>query len=141
MEALDEAEDDAHLDAGQRYEEQLRSVNYHVLRCARCGDMRTLRSVRWLSSWSRCERCQYRTLSTRQTTLVRPTQHSTGLMRVDLDCGHCGHTRTFERVLAALPPPSSSSSSGSSGSSGGGSRGSSSFGGGRSGGGGAGSSW
>ncbi len=144
MRLLDEVEDDSHLDAGQRTEERLGSVDYRVYICGRCQHSKTVAHTRWFSGYSRCPACHYRTLASRSVTLVNATYDHGGQVQVDETCQQCPHRRRYIRHTAALTPPSSSSSSSSSGfSSGSSSSGSSggSFGGGRSGGGGAGSSW
>lgn len=135
MAALDEQADDEHLDAGQRMEEALGSMNHEVLRCGTCGFMRTLSHWKWLTRYGRCGACGYKTQLTHRTVLVPATTRSSGSMRVEEHCRHCLKRRTYTTIIPKVS--SSSSSSRSSGSrSGGGS-----FGGGRSGGGGAGSSW
>jgi uncharacterized protein len=146
MRLLDEVEDDQHLDAGQRAEERLGSVDYRVYICGRCQHSKTVAHTRWFSGYSRCSACHYRTLSSGSVTLVSATYDHGGQVEVTEICHQCPHRRRYIRHTAALTPPStststSSSSSGSfsSSSSGGGSSGS--FGGGHSGGGGAGSSW
>jgi uncharacterized protein len=133
MRLVDEVEDDGHLDAGQRAEERVKSVDYLVYICGQCQGSRTVARRRWFSGFSRCGRCNYRTLHSRSVTLVSATYDHGGQVRVDEDCQHCDFHRTYTRYTSRLTRSSSSSSGGSSGGS--------SFGGGRSGGGGAGSSW
>jgi uncharacterized protein len=144
MRLLDEVEDDAHLDAGQRTEEAIGSVDYRVYICRQCQFSRTVVKKRWFSGFSRCRQCRYRALRTETETLVHATYDYGGQVRITETCHHCSHSRTYHRFTARLTRPSSSSSSSrggfSSGSSGSSSS-SSSFGGGSSGGGGAGSSW
>jgi uncharacterized protein len=149
MRLLDEVEDDAHLDAGQRTEESIGSVDYRVYICRQCQFSRTVAKKRWFSGFSRCRQCHYRALRSVTETLVHATYDYGGQVRVTETCHHCPFTRTYIRHTARLTRPTTSSSSGggfSSRSGGGGfsSRsggGGSSFGGGSSGGGGAGSSW
>lgn len=137
---LSEVEDDQHLDAGERKEEQLKSVDYEVVICPGCQDARTFRHNKWFSGYSTCSSCSYKTLSSRSTTTVQATYDHGGEVEVTEDCRHCNHHYTYTRYTSALTrsDSSSSSSSGSSFSSGGGGG---SFGGGSSSGGGAGSSW
>lgn len=139
MLALSEVEDDTHLDAGQRKEEQLGSVDYEVMICPGCQDARTLRHGKWFSGFGRCSSCSYKTLSSSSSTIVSATYDHGGQVRVTETCRHCSYHNTYTRYTSKLTRPSTSSSSGgsrSSYSSGGGG-----FGGGSSRGGGAGSSW
>jgi uncharacterized protein len=139
MLALSEVEDDQHLDAGQRKEEQLGSVDYEVVICAGCQDSRTLRHGKWFSGFGRCSSCSYKTLSSSSSTIVSATYDHGGQVRVTEDCRHCSYHNTYTRYTSKLTRPSTSSSSGGSRSSY--SSGGRSFGGGSSRGGGAGSSW
>jgi uncharacterized protein len=136
MHLLDEVQDDAHLDAGQRTEEAIGSVDYRVYICRQCQGSRTVARRRWFSGYSRCPSCHYRALKTTSETLVHATYDHGGQVQVTETCRHCPHRRSYQRTTARLTRSSSSSSGGSFSSSSGGS-----FGGGRSGGGGAGSSW
>jgi uncharacterized protein len=140
---LDEVADDAHLDAGQRTEERIGSVNYEVLICARCQASRTLRHSKWFSGRSRCSACGYKTEKSTSVTLVQATYDSGGSVQVTEDCANCNRHYTYTRSTARLTRPSSSSSSSSSGGSSWSSSSSSSShsSGGHSSGGGAGSSW
>ena len=136
---LSEVADDEHLDAGQRKEESLGSVDYEVVICPGCQDARTLRDSKWFSGYSRCSSCSYKTLSSSSSTIVAATYDHGGQVRVTEDCRHCSYHNTYTRYTAKLTRPSTTSSSSSSYSSS--SSGRSSFGGGSSRGGGAGSSW
>lgn len=136
MLSLDEVADDAHLDAGQRKEEEVRSVNWEVVICPSCQFSREISHRRWFSGYRRCPSCKHRTCRRASTTLVAATYDHGGQVRVTEDCAHCSHHETWTRSTPARTRPSSSSSSSSSGSSS-----SSSFGGGYSRGGGSGSSW
>jgi uncharacterized protein len=136
---LSEVEDDQHLDAGQRREESLGSVDYEVMICPGCQDARTLRHGKWFSGYSRCGRCSYRTLSSSSSTIVSATYDHGGQVRVTEDCQHCDYHNTYTRYTSKLTRPSTTSYSSSSSSRS--SSGGSGFGGGRSSGGGSGSSW
>jgi uncharacterized protein len=135
---LSEIEDDQHLEAGQKTEEQLGSVDYEVVVCPGCQDARTLRHNKWFSGFSRCSSCSYKTLSSSSRTIVHATYDHGGQVQVTEDCRHCSYHNTYTRYTSKKTRPSTSTSSfsSSSRSSGGGS-----FGGGSSRGGGAGSSW
>lgn len=162
MRLLSEGEDDAFLNALQRTEERLKSVNYLVWRCEPCDTIEIIPKVEWFTPYTNCPKCGGYTLRV-STHLVRsPTYTRAGLEMETRKCKNpkCGHTETHERVLPErrrdddwwLSTGGGRSSSGwSSGSwgggwsgggwSGGGSSGGGSFGGGSSGGGGAGRGW
>ncbi len=149
MPKLSEAEDDEHLDAGQRTEEEIGSVDWQVHACPTCEHTRTFRSASWFSGYSRCPKCKNKTRSSSRTTIRSATYSSSGKARVTETCAHCSYhssrTVTIPRKQRPKKSSSSSSSSWSSSSSSSSwsssSSSSSSFGGGSSGGGGAGSSW
>ncbi len=131
---LDEVADDAHLDAGQLAEEQLKSVDWRVRVCGECQGVRLFSSSRLFPRFVRCGGCGYRTGRESRITLDASTYTSSGTGWVSMTCVHCGHESS---LLYTIPRRVRSSSSGGFGSGGGGG----SFGGGSSGGGGAGSSW
>lgn len=132
---LDENADDAHLDQGQRLEEDLGSVDYDAWWCESCQDVRVERYGAWLTSYSKCPGCGYKTKSESTRTLRSATYDHGGLVEVTVTCKHCSYRDRFTRSTPRLTRPSSSSSGGSRSSS------SSSFGGGRSSGGGSSGSW
>jgi uncharacterized protein len=134
MTRLDESADDAHLDAGQRMEEQLESVDYDVWVCPTCQYALTIPHRAWFSRYSMCKSCKRRTLETETRTLRRATTMSEGLQEITERCRNCAWTRTYTRTVPRVVQSSGSSG----GSSGGGGGGGSSFGGGSAGGGGAG---
>ncbi|MHA7630141.1 TPM domain-containing protein [Corallococcus sp. M7] len=131
---LGEAEDDAHLDPGQRFEEQLGSVDYDVWWCGPCEDASVERYGRLFSRFKRCQRCRYVTGKQTSRTLRSATYDHGGEVEVTVRCGHCDHVTTSRHSTPRRTRPSSSSSSSSS-------RSSSSSGGGRSSGGGSSGSW
>ncbi|MFL5358008.1 TPM domain-containing protein [Archangium sp.] len=132
---LDEDSDDAHLDRGQRLEEKLGSVDYDAWWCESCQDVRVERYGAWLTSYSQCPGCGYKTKSESTSTIRSATYDHGGLVEVTVTCKHCSHRDRFTRSTPRLTRSSSSSSGGSRSSS------SSSFGGGRSSGGGSSGSW
>ena len=134
MVRLDERADDAHLDPGQRLEEQLESVDYDVWVCPTCQQVLIQPHRAWFSRYSMCKSCNRRTLETTSRTIVRATTSHSGTEEVTEHCRNCSFTRTYNRTI----PRVQTSSGSSGGSSGGGGAGGSSFGGGSSGGGGAG---
>lgn len=129
MRLLSESEDDSEIDEGERFEEQIRSVNYDVWRCTApgCSERLVIPRRKWFSGYSDCPNCHRRALTSSTVTIVAATQSSTGLEETTTTCAFCKWSRTTRHVTPVLPTPSSSSSGSSFGSSSGGS--SSSFGG------------
>jgi uncharacterized protein len=134
---LPEDDDDAHLDAGQQREEELRSIDYDVYVCGQCSSVSVMGKRAWFSGYSRCSSCSYRTLTTNSRTIRSATTYSEGEAEVTEDCHHCNYHNVSYRTIPRIQESTSSSGGSSYGGGGGGS----SFGGGSSGGGGAGSSW
>ncbi|HEY0997665.1 MAG TPA: TPM domain-containing protein [Gemmatimonadaceae bacterium] len=138
MHRLAEAEDDAALPREARLEEELRSVDYDVWRCATCGATEIVPWRNWFSRYRECASCHRRTASSVTQTIAPATRSMAGLARVVTDCRNCGAHSEKQVIIPQLPEPSSSRSSfSSSGGGGGGGGGGSSFGGGSAGGGGA----
>jgi uncharacterized protein len=133
---LGEVIDDQHLDAGERTEERIGSIDYDVWHCAACGRVDKLAWRSWFTSYARCPACANRTLRSTSTTVVQPTTWSEGQARIDESCAHCPHSATHTRRIARRTASSSGASRGWGGSGGGGG-----FGGGSSRGGGGGGSW
>jgi uncharacterized protein len=77
MTRLAEAEDDAALDAGQRVEERVGSVDYDVWACAACDERAVIAYRRWWSSYDGCPKCRYRTVEKTSRTLRAATRTST----------------------------------------------------------------
>lgn len=127
MVRLGEAEDDAHLEAGQKTEEKVGSVDYDVWYCEGCAEVEKIAYGTFLSGHARCSQCRHKTATKIEKTLRFATLSTTGLMEIKTRCAHCDHESIATRTLPRLRPPSSGSSgrsfsSGSSGrSSGGGS--------------------
>jgi uncharacterized membrane protein YgcG len=61
MVKLSEEADDAHLDTGQRMEESLKSIDYHVYQCSHCGFRKTFTRSKWGSGYKKCSSCNYKT--------------------------------------------------------------------------------
>ena len=144
---LDELADDEKLDAGERAEERVGSVDHLVFVCPGCQWSRSVARVKWFSGYHRCSSCSYKTATRSSRTLTQATYDHGGTIQITESCQHCGRQHSYTRSTPRRTRPSTSSSSSSFGSS---SRssfsssrssGGSSFGGGRSRGGGGGSSW
>ncbi|MCY1041868.1 TPM domain-containing protein [Corallococcus sp. bb12-1] len=130
---LGEVEDDAHLDAGQRVEESMGSVDYDAWWCEPCSDVLIERYGAFFTSLARCTQCNYVTGKQSSRTLRSATYDHGGEEEVTVRCAHCAFVSVSRRSTPRRTRPSSSSSSSSS------SR--SSSGGGRSSGGGSSGSW
>ena len=160
MRLLSEKEDDAYLSLDQRIEEDLGSINYRVWRCDDCQTCEIKRSVKYMSGYENCPKCNHRTLYVTEHTIREPTYERDGLEEIIRVCRYpkCGYKdaekhkiprRQRSNIAPLLIFTASQLSKGSSRSSGFGGWGSSSgggfsggsFGGGSSGGGGAGRSW
>jgi uncharacterized protein len=142
MRRLDERADDARLEAGQRLEEKLRSVDYDVWVCE-CGESTTIPYRQRFSKYSECRECHRRTASSEYVVLSASTTVSEGAAEQRFTCQACKAYWVDEIALPLISESSSSSSSGGgfSGGGGGGGGGSSFGGSGATSGGGGGSSY
>lgn len=131
MRLLSEAEDDTEIDEGERFEEQIGSVNYDVWRCTApgCPERIAIPRRKWFSGYSDCPNCHRRALTSSTVTLVPATQSSPGLEQCTTTCAFCKWSRTTRHVTPVLPSPTAGSGSGSSFSGGSSGGSSSSFGG------------
>lgn len=132
MMRFDEVDDDEHLSAGERKEEELGSVDYDVWACQSCDHLLELRYAAIFTRYRTCGSCGARTQSSVTRTISAATEHSTGLAEVTVSCASCGKRSTHTRVIPRKPPPSRNDSGGGGSSR---SRSSSSYGGGGGGGG------
>lgn len=114
MRRLDEAADDAYLDEGQRLEEQLGSVDYDVWECPGCQTRSIFDYGAFLTSYSQCPKCSYRTEARHSYVVSHATEYSTGLRRVEADCRNCGNHREWTETIPRVQKSSSSSSGSSS---------------------------
>ena len=112
MELLSDEADDAHLSPGELMEERLKSVDHRVYRCPACERVEKLARRTWFSRYQSCDQCGTRALSSQSHTLKSATEYSTGLLRIDTQCGHCGMQQSEERALARISRHRSSSGSG-----------------------------
>ncbi|MBE9155271.1 TPM domain-containing protein [Nodosilinea sp. LEGE 06152] len=124
MERLDEQADDRYLNAGQRAEESIKSVDYDVWLCRSCDHHEVFDYSSFGSGYQKCPGCRHKTMKVSSHTLVSPTYHSTGTAEISEVCGFCDRTHHYTRTIPMKTPPSSSSSSGGGHSSGGGASGS-----------------
>ena len=125
MRRLSETEDDRYLEAGQRREESLKSVDYDVWLCPDCGHHKVLAYGSWFSSYSKCPACRHKTMSTQSQTITPATYDHSGEAKVTETCRHCDRVHSYRKTLPRRQRSSSSSSSSGGGrSSGGGASGS-----------------
>ncbi|WP_206025958.1 TPM domain-containing protein [Hymenobacter metallicola] len=141
MQRLDEAQDDAALQPGQRTEEQVQAVDYDVWTCPGCRHQLILDYANLSTDVEICTQCRHRTAQPQPDEVVQvATTAAAGWGWHVHECAFCQHVKKEKYTISKLSSSGSSSSSGGSSSfSSGGSFSSSS--GGSSGGGGAGSSW
>lgn len=133
MQKLNESEDDSHLSEGNKFEEQIMSVDYDVWVCGTCGSKQVLKYSGKKTHFEECPKCEVAAYYVSSlVTLVSATTSREGMKEETKTCRYCGlvNARRY-----SVPRLQSSSDSGGGGSGGG------SFGGGSSGGGGSSSSW
>lgn len=114
MTRLGEAADDPHLTSGEKVEERVGSVDYDVWTCPGCQLTLKLRYGALFTSYAGCGHCGAKTLKTTTTTVTPATESSSGLAKVNEDCAHCSHSRSYTRSIPRVQRSSSSSSSGGS---------------------------
>lgn len=102
MEKVDEETDDLYLDSGQRIEEALSAINYHVWKCPHCSKYEVYPQPRWLSTHEKCPECNYKTVEVRTDVIVEPTYERTGTERISMDCQHCQYHDDKMVVLPML---------------------------------------
>lgn len=106
MVLLDEVADDAHLSEGERREEQLESVNYHVYICP-VDQTTTVRKEFGPVMLDQCPNCNFATLRRETTTVEEATYEHGGKVRVVEKCEHCGydHERVRRTRRRTRPAP------------------------------------
>ncbi len=124
LERLDEQADDRYLNAGQRTEESIRSVDYDVWVCPSCGHHEIFDYSHFGSGYQQCPGCRHKTMQVSSHTLVAPTEHRTGTAEVREVCRFCDRTHQYTRTIPRKTSSSSSGSGGGGRSSGGGASGS-----------------
>ncbi|MDG2013881.1 MAG: hypothetical protein P8J33_10265, partial [Pirellulaceae bacterium] len=118
---LDEQKDDSFLDPPELIEERIGSVDYDVWACMVCEHVLKIRYGSWLSRYSNCPKCRYRTRNKISATIRKSTQKRTGKVRVTEGCKHCSYHKTYTYSTPKLPKPKKRSSGWSGGGFGGGS--------------------
>ncbi|MDO5760791.1 MAG: TPM domain-containing protein, partial [Bacteroidota bacterium] len=142
MNLLSEKQEDDYLSDTEQFEETLKSRDYDVWLCNKCGKVRVY-PYEINNSYTTCSTCSAKALKRIATaTIVEPTYTRSGVQRITYVCKHCKHQYSKDLRIPKLTKPTPivfAGSGGSSGSSGGFSGGG--FSGGMSGGGGGGGSW
>lgn len=106
MHKLDEVTDNRYLSTGQDAEERVKSVDYDVWLCPKCGDTLVYAYENTHSSYTRCPYCHAKTMATLSDTVVsQPTQRSTGVGRRVKQCAHCQRTQTSDYIIPKLAAP------------------------------------
>lgn len=139
MHKLDEETDNLYLSHGQDMEERLKSVDYDVWLCDRCGTTDVIPYVNSSSGFSVCPICGAKACTlTRDTVTRKPTTMSEGLGIKTYTCFNCHHNDnrkyTIAKLAAAAPVIIGGFGGGGGGSIGGGFGGGGTMGGGASGG-------
>jgi len=93
MVRLDEEADNSHLDAGQKVEEMLGSVDYDVWKCPGCQTRSVSNYPNMFSQMGTCPQCNYRTQRRVSTIINHATKYSAGLRHITGDCQNCNHHR------------------------------------------------
>jgi len=111
MVRLDEAADDEHLNAAERKEEEIGSVDYDIWCCETCGKTAKSRFGAWMTNYSSCSACGAKTAGRVSETLRAATYDHGGLVRVTKTCAFCSHQEVGTHTTARLVRPTTRSSS------------------------------
>lgn len=145
MQKLDEVHDNDYLSPTQDTEERIKSVDYDVWLCPRCGETEIIPYQVQGSNFIECPQCGGRTCSlTADRILTHPTHDREGKGQKEYTCHNCEYTFAVPYAIAKTAAPIVILGSGGSGRGGGGFGGGhfgGGFGGGFSGGGGASGGW
>ncbi len=101
MRYLNELEDDAFLDQGQRLEETLGGLDWRVWRCDTCNLQHIERSVKFLGGHEDCPRCRHHTVKFDSATLRLPTYYDEGVREVTRTCHFpdCNYSHRTHEVM------------------------------------------
>lgn len=104
MEKLDEESDNEYLTPAQDAEERIKSVDYDVWLCPKCGTTDIYRFDED-SGYSECPYCHARTCRfVRDTVMRRPTQYQEGVGAKTYTCLNCKKTHSIAYKIAKLAP-------------------------------------
>ncbi len=91
---LDESQEDAHLTAGEKTEEDLKSADYDVWACPACDKVLKLRHGTFFTRYRRCPKCNFVTGSTSTRTVTQATSLIMGQIQVDETCANCSYFKS-----------------------------------------------
>lgn len=104
MEKLDEDKDNEYLTPAQDAEERIKSVDYDVWLCPKCGTTEVYRFDED-SGYTECPYCHARTCRfVRDTVMQRPTQYQEGVGAKTYNCLNCKKTHSIAYKIAKLAP-------------------------------------
>lgn len=104
MQKLDEESDNGYLTPAQDAEERIKSVDYDVWLCPKCGTTDIYRFDED-SGYSECPYCHARTCRfVRDTVMQRPTENQEGVGAKTYTCLNCKKTHSIAYKIAKLAP-------------------------------------
>lgn len=89
MICLDEVTGETYLNAGQKVERLLGSVNYTVWKCPTCDEHTVYSKQHWFTTFKSCPKCNYQTVEMKTQQLVEPTYTTPGKKQITRTCRHC----------------------------------------------------
>lgn len=106
MRKLDEDTDNRYLTRAQDLEERIKSVDYDVWLCPKCGETDIYTFVNPTSGYRICSNCHAHTLKLTGTRIVRqPTYRAEGLGEKQYVCINCHHTESKPYTLPRKEQP------------------------------------
>lgn len=106
MNKLDEVSDNKYLNYAQDLEEQLKSVDYDVWLCPKCGEQDIYSFVNDKSNYKECEVCHARTKKLVGTRIIRdPSVRSEGIGEKQYVCLNCNHRSGERYTIPRKEPP------------------------------------
>ena len=147
MHKVDEEHDNDYLTAGQDKEERLKSVDYDVWLCPKCGETEIIAYKNPQTLYKECEACHFTTARLLSERIIKqPTTKAEGRGLREYKCSHCGKVSSVEYKISKLTDDAAIGAAAGAAALGGGFSGGSSssgggFGGGMTGGGGASGGW
>lgn len=147
MHKVDEEHDNDYLTAGQDKEERLKSVDYDVWLCPKCGETEIIAYKNPQTLYKECESCHFTTAKLLSERIIKqPTTKAEGRGLREYKCSHCGKVSSVEYKISKLTDDAAIGAAAGAAALGGGFSGGSSssgggFGGGMTGGGGASGGW
>ena len=106
MRKLDEDTDNRYLSRAQDLEERIKSVDYDVWLCPKCGETDIYTFVNPTSGYRVCANCHAHTLKLTGTRVLRqPTYRQEGLAEKQYVCVNCHHTESKPYSLPKKQAP------------------------------------